>query len=175
MLKKVLFVFSAALALLLLYAAAQPSTFRVERRALVQAPPERVWAELVDLQRWRAWSPWEQMDPQMKRSYSTPAAGRGATYAWEGNQQVGQGRMAIVEASAPARLVIKLDFIQPFEAHNTTEFTLMPQGNGTQVTWAMHGPNTFFGKLMQVFVDMDHMVGRDFEAGLARLKAVVER
>lgn len=175
MLKKILFTVSALLALLLLYAAVQPDTFRVERRILVQAPPERIWEELVDFRRWQGWSPWERMDPQMKRSYGTPAAGRGATYAWEGNAQVGQGRMAIVEANAPVRLVVKLDFLQPFEAHNTAEFTLMPQAGATEVTWAMHGPNTYFGKLMQIFVDMDRMVGQDFEAGLANLKAAAER
>jgi uncharacterized protein YndB with AHSA1/START domain len=175
MLKKILFTLTALLALLLLYAAARPDTFRVERRILIQAPPEKVWAELGDLRRWQGWSPWERMDPQMKRSYSTPSTGRGATYAWEGNTQVGQGRMAIVEADAPARLVIKLDFIQPFEAHNTAEFTLMPQAGATEVSWVMRGPNTYVGKLMQVFVDMDQMVGRDFETGLANLKTLAEQ
>jgi uncharacterized protein YndB with AHSA1/START domain len=175
MLKKILFTLTALLALLLLYAAAQPGTFRVERRIVIQAPPEKVWAELGDLRRWQGWSPWERMDPQMKRSYSTPSAGRGAIYAWEGNTQVGQGRMAIVEADTPARLVIKLDFIQPFEAHNTAEFTLMPQAGGTEVSWVMRGPNTYVGKLMQVFVDMDQMVGRDFETGLANLKTLAEQ
>lgn len=175
MLRKVLFAFSMLIAAVMLYAATRPDTFRVERRTQIQAPPDRIWAELSDFRRWQQWSPWEAMDPQMKRSYSTPSAGKGAVYAWEGNQQVGQGRMAIVEADAPSRLVIKLDFIQPFEAHNTAIFTLMPQANGTEVSWAMQGPNTYAGKLMQLFFDMDQMVGRDFEAGLARLKATAEK
>lgn len=175
MLRKVLFAFTLLIAVVMLYAATRPDTFRVERRTVIAAPPERIWAELQDFRRWQAWSPWEAMDPQMKRSYSLPSAGRGALYAWEGNQQVGRGRMAIVEADRPSRLVIKLDFIQPFEAHNTAIFTLMPQGAGTEVSWVMQGPNTYAGKLMQLFFDMDHMVGRDFEAGLERLKVVATK
>jgi hypothetical protein len=174
MLKKILMAVAVLLAGVLLFAATRPDTFRVERRALIQAPPEKIRAELVDFQRWAAWSPWEKMDPAMKRSFSTPSAGRGATYAWEGNEQVGRGRMAIIE-DAPDHVVIKLDFLQPFEAHNTAEFTLLPRGNATEVTWAMHGPSPYVAKLMHLFFDMDAMVGRDFETGLANLKAVAEK
>jgi hypothetical protein len=114
------------------------------------------------------------MDPDLKRTYGGAARGRGAVYAWEGNRKVGQGRMEIVDAPVPSRVTIRLDFLKPFEAHNTAEFTLVPQGDVTEVTWAMTGPNLFMGKVMGLFVDMDRMIGRDFERGLANLKAVAE-
>lgn len=175
MLKKFFIALSVLVAAVLLFAATRPDTFRVERKIVIQAPPEKIYAELSDFQRWGAWSPWEKMDPQMKRSFSTPAAGQGASYAWEGNSNVGQGRMVIREAAVPAKLVIQLDFMAPMEAHNTAEFTLAPQSNGTEVTWAMYGPNPYVAKLMQLFFSMDKMVGKDFEAGLANLKAVAEK
>ena len=164
-----------AVAALLVYASTRPDTFRVQRAASIQAPPEKVYAQLADFQRWPAWSPWEKRDPQMRRTMSTPSAGRGATYAWEGNSEVGSGRMEIVEAQAPRKLGIRIDFLKPFEAHNAVDFTLEPRGAQTQVTWAMYGPATFVTKLMGVFVSMDAMIGKDFEAGLANLKAVAEK
>ena len=162
-------------AALLVYASTRPDNFRVQRSASIGAPPEKVYANLADFQRWPAWSPWEKRDPGMKRTVSTPSAGKGATYAWEGNNDVGSGRMEIVEAEPAKKLGIKIDFLKPFEAHNAVDFTLRPSGNATEVTWAMYGPATFTTKLIGVFMDMDAMVGKDFEAGLANLKAVSEK
>lgn len=147
----------------------------MERSASIQAPPEKVFANIADFRRWPLWSPWEGRDPQMKRALSGAESGAGAVYAWEGNRQVGQGRMEILEATAPALVRIKLDFLKPFEAHNVAEYTLQREGAGTRVTWAMHGPQPFLMKLMGFFMSMDRMVGKDFEAGLARLKQVSER
>ena len=156
-------------------AATKPDTFRVERSTLIQAPADRVYAQLEDFHRWSAWSPWEKLDPALKRTYSGAENGVGAVYAWEGNSKVGQGRMEIREAVPASKVEIQLDFLKPFEAHNTADFTLAPQGDSTQVTWAMTGPNNFLGKVMSVFVSMDSMVGKDFETGLANLKAAAEK
>jgi hypothetical protein len=128
-----------------------------------------------DFKRWSDWSPWEKIDPALKRTHSGATSGRGAVYEWAGNKDVGSGRMEITDSSPASKVVIKLDFLQPFEAHNITEFTLAPQGGGTQVTWKMHGPAPFVTKLMQVFVSMDKMVGKDFETGLANMKAAAEK
>ncbi|OOG50301.1 SRPBCC family protein [Rhodanobacter sp. C01] len=157
----------------LAFAATRPGTFRLERAATIKAPPEKILALINDFRRWSVWSPWEKLDPALNRSYSGPASGPGAVYAWQGNNKVGQGRMEIL-ASSPAATTIKLDFIKPFEAHNIADFTLLPQGDATMVSWAMHGPNSYLAKLMHVFFDMDKLVGRDFERGLANLKAVAE-
>ena len=133
-----------------------------------------VAAVLGDFRGWEAWSPWEKMDPAMKRSYSGAAKGKGAAYAWEGNSEVGQGRMAITEAS-PSRVAMDLDFVKPFEAHNKVVFTLVPKGDATEVTWAMQGPLPYVAKVVHVVFDMDGMVGKQFETGLANLKAVTEK
>ena len=117
-----------------------------------------------------SWSPYENKDPAMKRTYGGAESGKGATYAWDGDKNVGSGRMEILEASAPQKIVIKLDFFTPFEGHNTAEFTMLPQGDGTHVTWVMYGPANFMSKLIQVFMNLDNMIGKDFEAGLANLK-----
>lgn len=164
-----------AVVIVLIYAATRPDTFRIERAATIQAPPERVFPLINDFSSWRSWSPWEKMDPELKRTYTGPASGKGATYEWEGNKKVGKGRMEIKEAVPPSRIVIQLDFLQPFEAHNTAEFTLDGRGDGTTVTWAMHGRQPFMFKLVKVFIDMENMVGKDFEAGLANLKALAEK
>jgi hypothetical protein len=111
----------------------------------------------------------------MKRTYSGADSGKGAVYAWDGNKNVGSGRMEILEASLPSKIVIKLDFFAPFEAHNTAEFTMLPQGDATNLTWVMHGPLVFMAKVMHVFIDMDKMIGKDFEAGLANLKKLTEK
>lgn len=158
----------------LAYAATRPDTFRVERRISVKAPPEKIHALIDDFAHWGAWSPYEKKDPAMKRTFSGPQAGKGAIYAWDGDNNIGAGQMEILE-SVPDRIVIKLDFLRPFEAHNTAEFTMRPRGDSTDVIWAMHGPNLFIGKVMQVFLDMDRMVGTDFETGLADLKKAAER
>lgn len=159
----------------LVFAATRPDVFRVQRAASIKAPPEKIFPLINDFSRWGAWSPYEKKDPAMKRSMSGPAAGKGAVYAWEGNGEVGQGRMEIADAAAPSRVTLKLDFVKPFEAHNVVDFTLEPQGDATNVTWAMHGPMPYISKVITLFVDMDRMVGKDFEAGLANLKAVAEK
>jgi uncharacterized protein YndB with AHSA1/START domain len=175
MIKTIAIVAVVLVAAILIYVATRPGSFRVQRSAVIQAPPERIFAALSDFHGWAAWSPWEKMDPAMKRSYGGAGAGKGATYAWEGNNKVGQGRMEIVESSAPSRIAIKLDFLKPFEAHNTAEFTLERKDGDTEVTWAMYGPANFATKLMGVFMDMDAMIGKDFEAGLANLKTLAEK
>lgn len=164
-----------AIIALLAYAASRPDTFRVQRSIRVQAPPEKVYPLLADFRRWSEWSPWEGRDPAMKRSMSGAASGRGAVYEWSGNSKVGQGRMEIIEAAPPSSVRVQLDFLKPFEAHNVAEFVLAPAGGSTDVTWAMYGPSPFISKLMSVFMSMDRMVGRDFEAGLASLKAAAEK
>ena len=158
----------------LAFAATKPDTFRVERSARIDAPPEKVAAFIHDFHRWGAWSPWEKLDPAMQRTFSGPESGVGAMYTWDGNSKAGAGSMQITEASAH-KIAIKLDFIKPFASHNTAEFVLEPQGDATNVTWSMHGPAPFVSKVMQVFFSMDRMIGKDFEAGLANLKAAAEQ
>jgi hypothetical protein len=174
MLKKIAVVVVVLIAGVLLFAASKPDTFRVQRAASIKAPPEKIAAVLGDFHAWQAWSPWEKMDPAMKRSYSGAEKGKGAAYAWEGNGKVGQGRMEITDA-APSRVALNLDFIKPFEAHNKVVFTLTPKGDATEVNWAMQGPVPYMAKIVHVFMDMDSMVGKDFEAGLANLKTITEK
>lgn len=159
---------------LLAFAATRPDTFRVQRTATIDAPPEEIFALINDFHRWRSWSPYEKLDPAMKRTHSGAASGRGAVYAWESEGKAGVGRMEITDVSQPSRVTIRLDFVKPFKARNTAEFTLQPNGRATTVTWAMHGPNLFVGKVMGIFLDMDRMIGKDFEAGLATLKSLAE-
>ena len=163
----------------LIYASTKPDTFRVERTASIKAPPEKIFPLINEFDNWTLWSPYEHRDPNLKRTRNGPAGGKGAVYAWDGNKDVGQGRMEILESNPSSRIVIKLDFFRPFEAHNTAEFTLQPQGDATSmttnVTWAMHGPNLFIGKVMSIFLNIDNMVGKDFEAGLASMKTLAEK
>jgi uncharacterized protein YndB with AHSA1/START domain len=174
MVKIILIVVAVAIIAPLVYAATRPDSFRIERSAVIQAPPEKVFSFINDFHRWTAWSPWENIDPQLKRTYSGAQSGKGAGYAWEGNSKVGSGSMEIAEA-APAKIVIRLDFLKPFEAHNTAEFTLAPGAQGeTTVNWAMFGPSPYVSKLMGVFFNMDRMVGGQFEQGLANLKTAAE-
>jgi uncharacterized protein YndB with AHSA1/START domain len=175
MVKKIALVVVVVIAAVLLYAAARPGNFRVERAAKVNAPPEKIFVLLNDFHQWGSWSPWEKMDPAMKRTHSGEPSGKGAVYEWEGNSKVGKGRMEIIEAAPSSKVVVKLDFLAPFEAHNTAEFTLQPDGGATNVTWAMYGPSSYVTKLITIFVSMDSMVGKDFEAGLAELKTIAEK
>jgi len=162
------------LALILLMAAMKPNTFSITRSVTIAAPPEKIAPLIADFHQWRAWSPWENLDPAMQRTFSGAPAGKGAVYAWTGNKDVGRGRMEILDA-APARTAIKLDFIEPFASSNVTEFALAPVAAGTTVTWTMSGPMLFISKLMSVFVSMDAMIGKDFDKGLAQLKAAAEK
>jgi len=174
MLKTALIVVVLLIAGVLIFAATKPDVFRVTRSASIKAPPEKIQAQLADFHGWQAWSPWEKMDPAMKRTFGGAPKGKGATYAWEGNGKVGEGRMEITEAAAD-RVALDLDFVKPFEAHNKVVFALNPKGDTTDVTWSMVGPVPYFAKIMHVFVDMDGMVGSQFETGLANLRAVTEK
>ena len=168
-------ILAVAIAAVLILAATKPTTLRVQRSVSINAPPERIFSLISDFHQWVTWSPYEQKDPAMKRTYSGAERGRGAVYAWDGDKNVGSGRMEILDVSAPSKIVIKLDFFKPFEGHNTAEFTMLPQGDGTHVTWVMHGPANFMSRLIQVFMNLDRMIGRDFEAGLAKLKTITEK
>jgi hypothetical protein len=175
MIKLILIVVVVLIAAVLGLAATKPDTFSVQRSTAIKAPAEKVLAQINDFHQWAAWSPWEKLDPAMKRTHSGPASGKGAVYEWEGNSKVGAGRMELIDPVSPTQVVIKLDFIRPFEGHNITEFKVAPQGDATELTWTMTGPTPFVSKLMQVFVSMDKMIGKDFEAGLANLKRVAEQ
>ena len=175
MFKKILFALAVIVLGVLGLAATQPDSFSVTRSASIKASPDKLFPMVADFHRWTEWSPWEGLDPAMKRSHSGAAAGPGAVYQWEGNSAVGAGRMEVLSAQAPGSLSIKLDFIRPFEGHNRTDFSFVPQGDSTLVNWVMTGPTPFVSKVMQVFFSMDKMIGKDFEAGLAKMKAAAEK
>jgi polyketide cyclase/dehydrase/lipid transport protein len=158
----------------LLAAATRPNEFRVQRTASIQAAPEKIFPHINDLRRFNTWNPFEKKDPNLKGSYSGAASGAGAAYAFEGNKDVGRGRIEITGSSPGSEVRMKLDFLSPFEAHNFVEFTLRPKGDSTSVTWAIHGPMPFVSKLFSMFCDMDAMIGKEFEQGLAELKSIVE-
>jgi hypothetical protein len=174
MLKKIGLVIIVLVGAVLLFAATRPDTFSVERRIVIRAPAEKIQPLIADFHRWSDWSPWEKLDPAMKRTFGGAAAGVGATYDWQGNKDVGSGHME-VKSAAPDRVSIKLDFIEPFEGHNMTDFELAKKDGGTEVRWVMAGPAPFVTKLMGVFVSMDSMIGKDFEKGLAQMKAAAEQ
>lgn len=175
MLKIIAIVVVVLIAAVLGLATTKPDTFRVQRATTIKAPPEKVFALINDFHNWGQWSPWEKLDPALNRTYSGPASGKGAVYEWTGNSKVGAGRMEITEPTPPSKILIKLDFIKPFEGHNIADFTLEPQGDTTNLSWAMYGPTPFVSKVMQVFISMDSLIGKDFEAGLANLKAAAEK
>ncbi|MDP1866803.1 SRPBCC family protein [Bradyrhizobium sp.] len=168
-------VLASAIAVVLILAATRPDSFSVQRAAIVSAPPEKIFPLINDFRQWGNWSPYEHKDPAMKRTFSGAVRGKGAVYAWEGDKNVGKGRMEILEASAPSKIAIKLDFFTPFEAHNTAEFTMLPHEDATRVIWRMHGPAPFMARIMHLFINIDNMVGKDFEAGLANLKRLAEK
>ena len=148
-------------------------TFRVERSIVIDAPAAEVYPHIDDFHAWADWSPYEKMDANLAKTYSGPARGVGANYAWVG-KKAGSGSMEILQSTAPSKVIIALRFTKPFTANNTAEFTLEPQGSSTKVTWAMHGPNTLMSKVMGLFFSMDKMVGPQFDDGLASLKAITE-
>ena len=177
MLKIILIVIVVLIAGVLIYAATRPDSFQVQRSATLNASPEKISPLISDFHNWGAWSPWEKIDPSMRRTFSGAPAGKGAVYEWSGNGKAGAGRMEILEAS-PTKVSIQLDFIKPFEGHNLTDFTLEPQPgcpNVTRVNWDMHGPSPYLSKLMGVFMNLDRLIGKDFEQGLANLKTVAEK
>ncbi|HEY6257837.1 MAG TPA: SRPBCC family protein [Xanthobacteraceae bacterium] len=163
------------IAAVLILAATKSGVFQVERATTIGAAPEKIFPLVNDFKHWAAWSPYEKKDPAMKRTFSGAATGRGAVYEWEGNRQVGMGRIEITDTSAPSRVTIKLDMIKPMEGHNIVDFTLEPRGAATRVTWAMRGACAYPAKVMGLFLNVDKMVGRDFETGLTNLKALAEK
>jgi uncharacterized protein YndB with AHSA1/START domain len=175
MLKTIAIGIVVLVAAVLIVAATRPDTFRVERTAAIKATPEKIFPFLNDFHKGQEWSPYEKKDPAMKRTYSGAASGKGSLYGFEGNKEVGTGRLEIIESVPPSRVVISLDMQKPFEGHNIIEYTLEPKGDGTNFTWAIHGPLSYPGKVMCLFVNMDKMMGKDFEAGIANLKTIVEK
>jgi len=156
-------------------AAMQPDSFRVQRAIAIKAPPEKILPLISDFHNWPQWSPWEKLDPAMQRTFSGPPRDVGAVYEWKGNKDVGSGRMEIASMAPPNKVGINLVFLEPFESHCVTDFTLESQGELTTVTWTMSGPSNFMTKVMGLFASMDKMIGKDFEAGLAGMKAAAEK
>jgi uncharacterized protein YndB with AHSA1/START domain len=174
MAKKILIGVGAVLAIFLVVVAMQPSTFRIERSATMAAPAADVFAQVNDFHKWEAWSPWAKLDPAAKNTFDGPASGVGAGFAWEGNDQVGVGRMTITESKPAERIAIKLEFLKPFASTAATEYTFKGDGKQTTMTWAMTGEKNFVSKMMCLFMNMDKMVGGQFETGLASIKGIVE-
>lgn len=175
MLKKIAIALVVLILIVLGLAAMQPDSYKVTRSATIKAPPEKIIPLISDFHNWASWSPWENLDPAMKRTFSGAPKDKGAIYAWEGNDKVGAGRMEILGVTQPTKVDIQLDFLRPFESHCQTVFTLEPKGDSTTVTWTMSGPSAFITKLMGLVASMDSMVGKDFEAGLASMKSVAEK
>jgi uncharacterized protein YndB with AHSA1/START domain len=174
MLKIILIALPVVIVVFLVIVALQPSDFSITRSATVAAPPEAVFPHVNDFHKWEAWSPWAKLDPTMKQTYEGAPVGTGARYSWTGDKKVGEGNMTITESKASTIIRIRLEFLRPFAAVNTTEFTFTPEGKQTTVTWSMTGTNNFMAKAFCLFMNMDRMVGRDFEKGLAQMKSVAE-
>ena len=174
MLKTIAYSVAVLVGVVLLYAATKPDTFHVERSISIQAPPEKIYAVLNDFHQSASWSPYEKKDPAMKRAFTGPDSGKGSVYHFEGNKEVGKGKLTITETIPSSKVVLALDMVEPFEGHNTVEYTLDAKGGSTEVTWAIHGQQPYIGKVVSLFIDCDKMIGKDFEAGLANLKAFSE-
>src|SRR5688500_14092486 len=175
MLKKVLIGGVVLVLILIAVIAFQPADFKIVRSVSMTAPAAVAFAQVNDFHKWEAWSPWAKRDPAMKQTYAGAEAGTGSIYTWEGNSEVGAGRMTLTESRASELVRIKLDFLKPFKAENLTEFSFKEaEGKHTTVTWSMEGKNNFLSKAFCLFVDMDKMVGADFEQGLAQMKAIAE-
>jgi hypothetical protein len=175
MLKKILIAVAVLIAVILALAAFQPDTFTIRRTATISAKPEKIFAQINDFHNWGAWDPWAKLDPSMKVTLSGTKEGKGAVYEWAGNNQVGSGRMEIIDSATPSKVDILLNMIKPMAAQNTATFTLTPKGNSTDVTWAMEGHIPFVGKIFHLFMNMDKMVGGQFDKGLADLKTAAEK
>jgi len=174
MLKKILVGLVAVIAVLLIAILMQPDSYTVTRNGVVSAPPEVVFTHVNDFPKWAAWSPWAKLDPNMKLTLSTNPAGKGATYFWTGNDDVGEGKMTILDSTPSSSVDINLEFIKPFESKARNKFTFTPEGAGTKVTWSMTGENNFMGKAFGLFMNMDKMIGADFEKGLEQMKSVIK-
>ncbi len=173
MLKFILIGLVAIILIFLVAAAMQPTDFRISRSATIAAPPSAVFEQVNDFRKWNDWSPWAKLDPNAKNTFDGPHAGVGAGFAWDGNNEVGAGRMTITESKPNELILMKLEFTKPFTATNTTEFTFKPVGDQTAVTWTMSGKNNFMGKCVGLVMNCDKMVGGQFEKGFENLKAVV--
>jgi hypothetical protein len=174
MLTNILIVIAVIIVVLVIIVAIRPADFRITRSTAIAAPPSAVFAQVNDFHKWEAWNPWGKIDPAMKQTYEGASSGAGASYAWVGNKDVGEGRMTITESHPSDLILIKLEFLKPFAAVNTTEFTFKPEGNQTIVTWTMTGKNNFIAKAMCMFMNMDRMIGGQFEKGLAAMKSIIE-
>jgi hypothetical protein len=174
MVKKILLAVVAIVVVFIVVVALQPSEFRVERSTMIDAPAADVFAQVNDFHAWQAWSPWAKLDPAAKSSYEGHAAGTGAIFRWSGNSEVGEGSMKIIESQPNDLVKIALEFIRPFSSNNSVEFSFQPEAEQTKVTWAMSGHNSFMGKAFGLFMNMDKMVGGEFDQGLAQMKAVME-
>ena len=174
MLKIILIAIAVIVVVFLVVVALQPSEFRVARSTTISGPAPAVFAQVNDFHKWEAWNPWGKIDPAMKQTYEGAPAGIGAIYTWVGNNEVGEGRMTLTESRPNDLIRIKLEFMKPFAATNTAEFTFKPEGNQTAVTWSMSGKNNFMAKAIHLFMNMDKMIGGQFEKGLAEMKSVVE-
>jgi hypothetical protein len=172
MAKKIVLALLVLVAGFMTYVLTRPDTFHVERTRTVAAPANVVYGQIHNFHAWPLWSPWENLDPKMKRTFGGLEAGTGATYAWVGNDKVGEGKMTILEATPFSRVHMQLDFLKPFKSTNTSTFTLAPEAEATRVTWAMDGRHNLFSKTMCVFVSMDQMLGKEFDKGLAALDSV---
>lgn len=175
MLKKILIGLAVVLVAFLVVVAMQPADYRVSRSATISAPPSAVFPHVNEFKKWEPWNPWGKIDPAMKLTYDGPAGGPGASYAWVGNSEVGEGKMTITESKTNELIRIHLEFFKPMAGVSPTEFTFKPEGDRTTVTWTMSGTNNFIGKAFCLFMDMDKMVGGSFERGLADLKAIAEK
>jgi hypothetical protein len=174
MFKKILIGIAVVVVAFVVIVALQPSDFRIVRSATIAAPPAAVFAQVNDFHKWEAWSPWTKLDPAAKSSFEGPSAGTGAIFRWAGNEEVGEGSMMITESHPSELIRIELEFLKPFAATNTAEFTFKPEGKQTVVTWSMFGTNNFIAKAFCLFMNMDEMVGGQFEKGLASMKSVAE-
>ena len=174
MLKTVGIILLVLLGALLLMASRQPDAFSIERSVVVSAPAEVIYPRIVDLHQWSTWSPYEKLDPHMKKVFNGTPGAAGASYYWSGNAKAGEGTITVRELMPPSKITLQFDMLKPIEGHNVIEFNLEPADGGTRVTWAMRGANTYFSKIVGVFMNMDTMIGQDFEVGLASLKTQVE-
>ena len=174
MIKKILIVLVVIVIILVVVIMLQPATYQVERSTTINAPAAFVFAQVNDFHKWNAWSPWAKLDPAMTQTFAGAPAGTGAIYSWAGNKEVGEGRMTITDSHPSDLVKLKLEFLKPFAATSATEFTFMPQGNQTAVKWKMAGENNFMAKAFHLVMNMDKMIGGDFEKGLAQMKAVAE-
>jgi carbon monoxide dehydrogenase subunit G len=175
MILKIVVVIVVLVVAMLAYAAAKPDTFRVQRSIAVNAPPEKIFALINDFQKWDSWAPQDQQDPTMRRTYSGSMEGKGAVSEWSGSASTGKGRMAIIDSDPPKLVTIKVDFVKPFEAHNTNRFALEPAGGSTKVTWTIDASNLYTMKVMSIFVNIQKEFGKHMENGLSSLKAAAEK